>query len=62
MIIDSEYNYGDIVYLTEDKEQLPGRIVGIIGRPGQIKLEVSYAGAVTEVYDFEVSRTKNYSN
>jgi hypothetical protein len=54
------YEYGDIYYLKTDPEQLPHEIVGFIFRPGdQLILELSHGGMQIEVFDFQISKTKD---
>lgn len=57
--IKTKYEFGEVVYIKNDEDQTEFIVVGIIARPGALLLEVSYLGDVSEVYEFEVSKTLN---
>lgn len=59
MTIKSKYSYEESVYVKNDPEQLEYIVVGIIGRPGSISLELSRLGDLIELYEFEVCKDKD---
>lgn len=59
MIIKVKYEYGDSVYIKHDPEQIQYELVGVIGRPGSTSFELSHLGEVIEMYDFQVSKTRD---
>lgn len=58
-VVKSKYKYGDIVYIKNDPEQNGYFVVGIIGRPTGIYIELQLLGEIIEVCDFEVSEEKD---
>jgi hypothetical protein len=60
MNIANEYDFGDIVYLKTDPDQLTRIITGISIHPEmQIIYRVSYLGSNTEHYGFEISSERD---
>lgn len=59
MVIKVNKKFGDSLYIINDPNQLEYILVGIICRPGSISYELSYLGEIIELYDFEVSDTKD---
>lgn len=59
MNIKTKFNIGDPAFIKHDPEQHEYEIVAIIARPGSIMLELSFLGEVIEMYDFQVSDTKD---
>lgn len=59
MRIRTKYDFGQIVYLTTDSEQLPRLVVGIDLTPGQIIYAVQNGTVCSKHYDFELSTTKD---
>lgn len=59
MTVKSKYKFGDTVYVINDPEQKDFILVGMVVRPGSISYELSYLGDSIELYDFEVSDTKD---
>lgn len=59
MKINNAYSIGQTVYNVTDVDQKPLLIVGIVVRLGHMKYEVADAYGATEVYEFEISDTKN---
>lgn len=54
------WEFGDIVYIAVDPEQIPHEVVGIIYRPGdQLLLEIAFIDEKYIVHPFQVSREKN---
>jgi hypothetical protein len=53
------YNYGQVLYLNTDPEQLPHELVGIVAGPGFIKYKLSFNGEECDVFDFQTSKEKN---
>ncbi len=60
MMIDNEYEVGDIVYLKTDEEQLQRIVSGIDIRPGVLIYRVSCGIVDSSHYDFEMTREKSY--
>jgi hypothetical protein len=58
-VVKSKHKYGDIVYIKNDPEQNGYFVVGIIGRPTGIYIELQLLGEIIEVCDFEVSEEKD---
>lgn len=54
-----KHKFGDVLYIKNDPEQNPYIFVGITWRPTGIIYELSYLGELAELYDFEVSDTKD---
>ena len=60
MVIDNKYDFGDIVYLLTDKEQLPRIIRGIeIFKAGELLYAVNCGTQESRHYEFELSLEKN---
>ncbi len=59
MVVKCKYSFGDILYIKNDPEQRDYILVGIRAVPGFLIFELSYLGDTTEVYEFEVSETKD---
>ena len=59
MLIDSAYNFGQIVYLKTDVEQLARMITAAIVTPQNILYELSCGVTTTKHYDVEFSVEKN---
>lgn len=60
--VDNKFDFGQIVYLKTDKEQLPRIVTSMILTKCEIIYEV-YAGAVySKHYDFEISETADILN
>lgn len=59
MVIKTKFKFGDSVYVKNDPAQLEYILIGVIQRPGAMSYELSYLGEVIEVYEFEVSDTKD---
>lgn len=60
MIIKTKYKFGDILYIKTDPDQNEHTLVAVIQEPGALVLRLRcYDGETYEVYDFEVSDTKN---
>ena len=67
MIIETQYNIGDMVILKTDPEQRERIICGIVIRPNNSVLYyLCYMGGETQHYDFEITedidvlKTLNY--
>lgn len=55
-----DLNFGDIIYIKNDYEQLPHVLVGIkIVPQNQVKFIISFFGEKSELYDFECSTERN---
>lgn len=59
MTVKTPYSIEDIVYLKLDTQQEPYHVVGIIVRRNSVQLEIDRLGDILEVYDFQVSKTKD---
>lgn len=59
MFIDSLYDYGDIVFLKTDPDQLERIVCKLICQPGNICYGLSMGSTFSEHYDFEISAQKN---
>lgn len=59
MKIKTEYDIEDIVYIKEDPDQLPHRVVGIFIDPGAVRYKLSYLGDICILYNFEISKEKD---
>lgn len=59
MTIKTKFKFGDSVYVKNDSAQIEYLLVGVIQRPGSLSYELSYLGDIIEVYEFEVSDTKD---
>ena len=59
MVIDNKYNFGDVVYLITDREQLPRQVVSIeIFKNGEYVYNLISGTNASRHYDFEMSPTK----
>lgn len=62
LVLNPEFNIGDIVYIKTDIENSPSIVVGYKILPGEvIKYEVNNENYTTSFYDFEISLDKNVS-
>lgn len=59
MVIDNEYNHGDIVYIKTDRDQLPRIVYCIKVYKNEITYSLSCGTVVSEHYPFELSREVN---
>jgi hypothetical protein len=60
MVIKTKYKFGDILYLKTDPEQTEHTLIAVIQEPGSLVYRLRDIGAETvEVYEFEVSDTKD---
>jgi hypothetical protein len=59
MKIDNEYNIGQTVYLSTDKDQNPGIITGILINPKGIQYEISQGANSSYYYPFEITEKVN---
>jgi len=60
MIIKTKYKFGDILYLKTDPEQTEHTIIAVIQEPGCLVYRLrDITGEIMEVYDFEVSDSKD---
>lgn len=59
MVIDNKYNFGDIVYLKTDKDQLPRMVVRLSVK--QTEIQYCIANGINETWhlDIELSETIN---
>lgn len=60
MIIDNQYNIGDIVYLKTDEEQLPRQVYCIeVYNNGEPLYKLVQGIQTSSHYEFELSHQKN---
>jgi hypothetical protein len=59
IIVEIDFDYGEVVFCKTDTYQTPGFVTGIIARPGSVKYEVNWVGMKKEFYGFELSKEKN---
>lgn len=59
VIVDTQFNIKDIVYLKTDVEQKPRIITGICVRDSGINYELSCGECLTWHYDFEITTEVN---
>lgn len=60
MVIKTKYKFGDILYLKTDPEQYANILIAVIQEPGALVYRLrSFDGDILEVYEFEVSDTKD---
>lgn len=59
MVVDNNFQFGQVVYLKTDKEQLPRMVVRLSVKPGEV-LYCLAAGTVESWHlDFEISEQIN---
>jgi hypothetical protein len=58
MVIENNFNIGDMVYLKHDIEQLPRMIIEIRIRMYDIIYEVQSGVEISAHHDFEISKSK----
>lgn len=59
MVIKTKFKFGDSVYVKNDPAQLEYHLIGVIQRPSGMLYELSYLGDIIELYEFEVSDSKD---
>lgn len=59
MIIYNKFKLRQRVYLLDDPYQTRYTVTAILVREGHLMYEVSYCGDIKDVYEFELSATKN---
>jgi hypothetical protein len=60
ILVNNEYDFGEVVYLKTDPEQHPAIIFSInIYKAGEIMYEVIRGTVTSKHYDFELTRDKN---
>lgn len=66
MVIDNKFDFGDIVYLATDIEQLPRIVTRIYIDPNYLCYELSCGTTTSNHYELEITAEKNtlltYSN
>lgn len=59
IVLQNKYDFGDIVYLKTDMEQLPRIVTAFISCPaGDILYEVNCGTIVSRHYEFEINSEK----
>jgi hypothetical protein len=58
-VVKIPYSYGASVYIKTDPEQKEYTFIGAILRPGAILFILDYMGEEIEVYDFQVSPSRD---
>ena len=61
MIIVTEFEFGDIVYLKTDPDQNQRMVVGFDARPGFMVVMLASGTNTTSHYPIEISKEKDYS-
>jgi hypothetical protein len=56
MVIESEFNFGDIVYVKTDPEQFERQVVCLVAYKNMTKYLVTLNGINSEHFDFELTR------
>lgn len=59
MTITTPYNFGDIVFLKTDPEQLERMVCKVSFCPGYFLISLAMGTTVSEHYDFELSSKKD---
>jgi hypothetical protein len=59
MVIEAEYNFGDIVYLKTDSEQKPRIVFAIKVYKTDVLYELACGTTTSMHYDFEISKEVN---
>lgn len=60
MIVDNQYNIGDIVYLKTDEDQLPRQVYSIeLYHNGELMYKLVQGIQTSSHYEFELSYDKN---
>lgn len=54
-LIDTKYNFGDVLYLVTDKDQHERLVTGILLRPSGIQYELSCGACSSWCWEFEIS-------
>jgi hypothetical protein len=62
MMIDNEFNIGEVVYLKTDPEQFPRIVTGLSVRTTIVSYELSLGECLSCHYDFEISREVTAEN
>lgn len=55
-MIESDFEFGDIVFLKTDPDQLERQITGYIQRPNSIAYELSCGVETSIHYEFEITK------
>lgn len=59
MVISSEFQLGQTIYIKTDMEQKPYIVTAITIRPGHLTYQVTNSDVQCHFYDFEMSVEKN---
>lgn len=59
MVIDNQFEFGDIVYLKTDKDQLPRMVVRMSVKPGEILYCLAQGNSEYWAMDFEITKEVN---
>ena len=59
MVVEAEYNFGDIVYLKTDEKQLARIVTSLRLTPGNVLYGLAHGTDDSNHYAIELSRTKN---
>lgn len=59
MLIDTKYDFGDMVYLITDNEQRKRLITGITITPKGLTYELSCGTTTSNHYEFEITEEEN---
>lgn len=60
IVVENEYDFGDIVYLKTDNEQLPRMITSIeVFKNGELLYKLACGTVTTPHYEYEISSQKD---
>lgn len=60
IIIENKFDFGDIVYLKTDKDQLPRVVVSFsVFKAGELLYKIVSGTTESSHYDFEISKEEN---
>lgn len=59
MTFKTKYDFGEILYLKTDPEQVEYMLIGILLQPGGFMLRISNCGNFIDVHEMEVSKVKD---
>lgn len=59
MVVDNKFEFGQVVYLKTDCDQIPRLLTGIDLRPNMIIYQLSCGTISSNHYDFEMSAEKS---
>jgi len=57
--IEFEYNFGDIVYLKTDPEQLPHIVIGLKAEPSGLLYQIELVGRAFFVHGIQITKERD---